>query len=69
MTTMTPLSPPTSTWQWATSTSATGPWNDIKPTEDDTVVDDGNDPAYTPRESDVGSYLQATVTYVDDTTD
>ena len=56
------------TWQWATSTSATGPWNDIEPTGEDTDIDDGNDPAYTPRESDVGYYLQATVTYIDDTT-
>ena len=43
-------------WQWATSTSATGPWNDIR-------VETRS--SYTPRDSDVGMYLQVTVTYCD----
>ena len=62
-------SPTNVTWQWATSSSATGPWNDIEPTAD-TADDahDGNDAIYEPRESDVGYYLQATVTYIDGTT-
>ena len=57
-------------WQWATSTSAIGPWNDIRPTQDaaagQEVTDfDGNDRRYKPRESDVGVYLRVTATYVD----
>ena len=51
----------TQTWQWATSTSATGPWNDI---ETDSAATD----TYTPRDSDVDSYLRVTATYSDDTT-
>ena len=47
-------------WQWATSTSATGPWNDIDSATTDT---------YRPSDSDVGSYLRVTATYVDGTTD
>ena len=50
------------TWQWATSTSANGPWNDI-----DTVS--AKTATYTPRDSDVGSYLRVTATYVDGTTE
>ena len=52
---------PAPTWQWATSTSATGPWNDI-----DTDSARTND--YTPRDSDVDSYLRVTATYSDVTT-
>ncbi len=55
----------TPTWQWATSTSATGPWYDI----DATAVEDADDATYTPRESDVGYYLRATATYTDGTAD
>ena len=43
-------------WQWATSTSATGPWNDIK---------DANSATYAPSADDVGFHLQATATYSD----
>ena len=46
-------------WQWATSTSASGTWNDIKST------DGGTDRTYTPRKSDVGLYLRLTATYED----
>ena len=53
-------------WQWATSTSAEGPWSDIKPSEDTTDnTHDGDDRLYQPRESDIGSYLRVTATYVD----
>ena len=53
-------------WQWATSTSPTGPWNDIEPSEDQADGGfDGNDQTYTPRESDVGMYLRVTAVYVD----
>ena len=48
-------------WQWATSTSATGPWNDI----DGEVRTDAITESYGPRESDVGMYLRATATYSD----
>ena len=46
------------TWQWATSTDPdpTGTWHDI---ENATMA------SYEPQESDVNSYLRATVTYVD----
>ena len=47
------------TWQWATSTSAAGPWNDI---------DSATARTYEPRDSDVGDYLRVTATYVDGTT-
>ena len=54
-------------WQWATSTSATGPWNDIDPSQDlsDDGMTDGDNANYKPRKSDVGSYLRVTATYVD----
>ena len=57
-------------WQWATSTSETGPWNDINPSQDssagpDVTNFDGNDESYKPRKSDVGLYLRVTATYVD----
>ena len=52
---------PEPTWQWATSTSAGGPWNDI-----DTESAATN--TYTPRDSDVDSYLRVTATYADVTT-
>ena len=57
----TPPEDPAPTWQWATSTSATGPWNDI-----DTASAKTKD--YTPRDSDVDSYLRVTATYHDVTT-
>ena len=50
---------PAPTWQWATSTSAEGPWNDI---------DDATNSTYTPSDSDVDSYLRVTATYADVTT-
>ena len=43
------------TWQWAKSTSANGPW---------TVIDD-QDATYAPGMGDVGSYLQVTARYND----
>ena len=46
----------TTEWQWATSTDAMGPWNDIK----DATIN-----RYTPGEGDVGVYLRVTVTYMD----
>ena len=54
-------------WQWATSTSATGPWNDIDPSQDlsDDDMTDGDNANYKPRKSDVGLYLRVTATYVD----
>ena len=56
---------PCHNWQWATSTSATGPsWYDIA-----TTVPGANTATYVPRESDVGYYLRATATYTDDTDD
>ena len=48
--------PNTVTWQWASSSSATGPWDDIAGATDE---------AYTPVEDDVGNYLQATASYTD----
>ena len=49
-------------WQWATSTSPTGPWNDI---DEDGARGTGLSHTFTPTENDVGSLLQATVTYMD----
>ena len=49
------------TWQWATSTSASGPWNEIT----DPERTDAKSTTYTPRDSDIGMYLQVTVTYCD----
>ena len=43
------------TWQWASSSSASGPWTDIS----------GATAAYTPVNADVGNYLQATASYTD----
>ena len=57
---------PITKWQWATSSSATGPWNDIDPTDDTANMLDGNDMTYQPRESDRGLFLRATVTYTDE---
>ena len=53
-------------WQWATSTSKSGPWTDI----DDARArqSDNNDPLkspYTATTTDVGTYLRATATYTD----
>ena len=50
------VTPNTVTWQWASSSSATGPWDDIAGATDET---------YTPGQSDVGNYLQATASYTD----
>ena len=47
---------PIVTWQWATSSSATGPWNDI---EEATTKE------FTPKEEDIGDYLQVRVEYSD----
>ena len=47
---------PLVTWQWATSTSETGPWND---------VDGQTSKTYEPTESDAGLYLQVRATYSD----
>ena len=44
------------TWQWATSSSATGPWTDIA---------GETSASYTPVEADAGSFLQATASYDD----
>ena len=44
------------TWQWATSTSANGPWNDIANAATAT---------YAPTPDDVGMYLRATASYSD----
>ena len=53
-------------WQWATSTSATGPWTDIEPTEAaEDNAHDGDDATYKPRLSDRGSFLRVTATYTD----
>ena len=48
--------PDTVTWQWASSSSAAGPWDDIAGATDE---------AYMPVEDDVGNYLQATASYTD----
>ena len=65
------------TWQWATSESPSGPWDDVKVIEDDpatpvvkedqtaTPQANGTSATYEPRASDVGSYLRATATYND----
>ena len=50
-------------WQWATSTSPTGPWNDI---DHERARSTGLSHTFTPTENDVGSLLQATVTYMDE---
>ena len=50
------VDPITVTWQWASSSSAAGPWDDIGGATDE---------AYTPVEDDVGNYLQATASYTD----
>ena len=50
-------------WQWATSTSPTGPWNDI---DHDRARGTGLTHTFTPTENDVGSLLQVTVTYMDE---
>ena len=55
------------TWQWATSTSPTGPWYDIA--VDSAVTENSQNETYKPRESDVGYYLQATASYSDGTND
>ena len=47
---------PLVSWQWATSSSATGPWNDI---------DGATTKEYTPKEEDIGDYLQVRVVYSD----
>ena len=47
---------PIVTWQWATSSSDTGPWNDI---------DGATTHEYTPEEEDIGDYLQVRVVYSD----
>ena len=52
----------TQRWQWATSTAMTGPWNDI---DDARARGTGASHAFTPTDDDVGSYLRATVTYMD----
>ena len=52
----------TQRWQWATSTAMTGPWNDI---DDARARGTGASHDFTPTEDDVGSYLRATVTYMD----
>ena len=44
------------TWQWAKSTSSTGPWTDIT---------GATASSYTPVKADVGSYLRASVKYND----
>ena len=46
-------------WQWATSTSDTATWNDIKSADGGTIRE------YMPRKSDVGLYLRVTATYED----
>ena len=45
-------------WRWATSTSATGPWNDIKGV-------DATSNTYTPTKDDEGMFLRVTATYKD----
>ena len=44
------------TWQWASSSSNTGPWDDITGETNNT---------YTPVEGDVGNYLRVTASYTD----
>ena len=46
----------TTLWQWATSTSKSGPWNNIETATSNT---------YTATTTDIGSYLRATATYTD----
>ena len=52
-------------WQWATSTEATGPWYPISAADGGTPADSGSTSAYTPRDSDVGYFLRATASYTD----
>ena len=42
-------------WQWSKGSSMDGPWENVKSTT----------AAYTPKEADIDSYLQATVSYTD----
>ena len=51
----------TTKWQWARSTSKTGPWTDIK----DATGSGNNGKSYTPTKDDLGHYLRATATYTD----
>ena len=51
----------TTKWQWARSTSKTGPWTDIK----DATGSGNNGKSYTPDKDDLGHYLRATATYTD----
>ena len=46
----------TTLWQWATSTSESGPWNNIET---------ATSRSYTATTTDIGSYLRATATYTD----
>ena len=53
-------------WQWATSTSRNGPWNDID--RDDARAGDATNQLvspYTATSTDVGTYLRAMATYTD----
>ena len=60
-------------WQWETSDSSSGPWEDVKvkvqedgtPDPDVPDIENGVSATYEPRASDVDMYLRATVTYVD----
>ena len=65
-------------WQWATSESPSGPWDDVKVIEDDPDTEEneatdaaadptvnGTSATYKPRASDIGMYLRATATYSD----
>ena len=51
-----PDNPTGITWQWASSSTASGPWDDIAGATTGT---------YTPVQGDVGNYLQATASYND----
>ena len=51
------------TWQWATSTSRSGPWTDID--RNDGKSRHSLTSSYTATTTDVGTYLRATATYTD----
>ena len=55
----------TTTWQWARSSSANGPWTDIEADDEATPPVTSESATYTPGPDDVGSYLRATATYTD----
>ncbi len=55
-------------WTWSRSTSRTGPWITSTGTGATSTVG-SNTAAYTPNESDVGSYIRATVVYTDGQTE